>query len=242
MGQNGAIVLPSYLVIDVSQAMAHEGMLDAANAIVPAVADTLARNPALADKVRFGLIDFAGTACVRLPLCNVRQPTVDPPTLVVRDEISRDGISYVAAFTVLQREIETDVARLKADGYAVRRPMVWFVSGAEPTDDPVDRQAAFERLIASKAYPNVIPCGIGSARADTLAALVHPAAGTSRMSMYLAEPGFQPAKVITGIAELIISSMIRSGYGMAHGGAGVILPDEEDSPPGTARYEPGDFV
>lgn len=237
MGQNGAIVLPSYLVIDVSKAMAHEGMLDAANAIVPAVADTLARNPGLADKVRFGMIDFAGTACVQLPLCNVQQHTVDPPTLVVRD-----GTSYVAAFTVLQREIETDVARLKADGYAVRRPVVWFVSGAEPTDDPVDRQAAFERLVASKVYPNVIPCGIGTARADTLAALVHPAAGTTRMSMYLAEPGFQPAKVITGIAELIISSMIRSGYGMAHGGAGVVLPEVEDLPPGTARYEPGDFV
>jgi uncharacterized protein YegL len=186
MGRNGAILLPLYLVIDVSEAMAGEGVLDAANAIVPAVADTLARHPALADKVRFGLIDFAGTACVRLPLCNVRQHALDPPALVVRA-----GMSYAAAFALLRREIETDVTRLKADGFAVRRPVVWFVSGAEP--------------------------------------------------MYLAESGYQPAQVITGIAELIISSMIRSGYGLGHGDA-VILPEVGDLPPGTARYEPGDFV
>ena len=236
MGQNGAILLPLYLLIDVSEAMAGEGMLDAANAIVPAVADTLARNPALADEVRFGLIDFAGTARVRLPLCDVRQRTLDPPTLVVRA-----GMSYVAAFTLLRREIETDVARLKANGHAVRRPVVWFVSGAEPTDDPVERRVAFERLVAGKVYPNLIPCGIGTARVDTLAGLVHPAAGATRMSMYLPESGFQPAKVLTGITELIISSMIRSGYGLGHGGA-VVLPETGDLPPGTARYEPGDFV
>jgi uncharacterized protein YegL len=236
MGRNGAILLPLYLVIDVSEAMAGEGVLDAANAIVPAVADTLARHPALADKVRFGLIDFAGTACVRLPLCNVRQHALDPPALVVRA-----GMSYAAAFALLRREIETDVTRLKADGFAVRRPVVWFVSGAEPADDPAERQAAFDRLVAGKVYPNLIPCGVGTARADTMAGLIHPAAGSTRMPMYLAESGYQPAQVITGIAELIISSMIRSGYGLGHGDA-VILPEVGDLPPGTARYEPGDFV
>jgi uncharacterized protein YegL len=236
MGQSGAILLPLYLVIDVSEAMAGEGVLDAANAIVPAVADTIARNPTLADKVRFGLIDFAGTARVRLPLCNVRQHALDPPTLAVRA-----GMSYAAAFDLLRREIETDVTRLKADGFAVHHPMVWFVSGAEPAGGRAEWHAAFDRLIAGTAYPNLIPCGVGTARPDTMAGLVHPAAGAARMSMYLAKAGYRPAQVITGIAELIIFSLIRSGYGLGHGDA-VILPEVGDLPPGTARYEPDDFV
>jgi hypothetical protein len=130
MGRNGAVLLPLYLVIDVSEALAGEGVLDAADAIVSAVA---------------------------------------------------------------------------------------------------------------KVYPNLIPCGVGTARADTMAGLIHPAAGATRMPMYLAGPGYRPAQVITGIAERIISSMIRSGYGLGHGDA-VNLPEVGDLPPGTARYEPGDFV
>ena len=59
MEHHAAILLPLYLVIDVSAAMVDDGRLDAAAVIVPAVTDALARNPALSDRVRVGLIDFA---------------------------------------------------------------------------------------------------------------------------------------------------------------------------------------
>jgi uncharacterized protein YegL len=55
MDQSGLRVLPIYLVIDVSASMANGADLDAAGAIVPAVADALARNPALAGCIRLEL-------------------------------------------------------------------------------------------------------------------------------------------------------------------------------------------
>src|SRR5689334_15553955 len=104
MGHHGAILLPLYVVIDVSAAMVDEGRLDAAGVIVPAVADALARNPALADRVRVGMIDFASSATVRLPLCDLRRQQLAAPELV-----ARDGISYTSAFTVLRQTIDTDI-------------------------------------------------------------------------------------------------------------------------------------
>src|SRR5262245_66224432 len=67
MSEQG-ILLPFYLVVDVSYSMLGP-KLDAANRVVPEVADALAKNPILEDKIRFGLIDFSDDARVVLPLC-----------------------------------------------------------------------------------------------------------------------------------------------------------------------------
>jgi hypothetical protein len=217
--------------------MVDEGRLDAAGIFVPAVTDALARNPALSDRVRVGLIDFAGSATVRLPLSDLREGRLTPPELT-----AREGVSYTAAFTTLQQTIEYDVAELKAEGFAVHRPVVWFVCGAEPQDDPAEWQAAFTELTTNKLHPYVIPCGVGTARPDLLASLVHPAEGPRPMTLFLAEPKGEPAQAVTGIAELIISSMIQSGYGLGHANAGVILPEAQDLPVGIIRFEPHDLV
>jgi len=237
MVRSGGRLLPFYLLIDVSASMASDGKLDAAEAIMPAIVEALARNPALQDKVRFGLVDFAGTASVRLPLCDVVRDGVGRPALT-----ARDGTRYAAAFTVLRQQIEADVARLKADGFVVHRPTVWFISDGAPADDPADWQAAFERLTTGKVYPNVIPCGLDTTRPDVMGALVHPATGPRRTALYMMEPGSYPAKAVTSIAEIIISSAIQSGYRLGHGNPGLILPGEADLPPGVTQLDPDDVV
>ena len=157
MEQTGAKLLPFYLVIDVSFSM--EGTkLDSANDILPAIVDALAENPILADKVRFGLIDFADDAQVRLPLCDLLDPNLSLPGLV-----ARGGTNYSAAFTMLRKEIEANVAQLKADQYLVHRPAVWFISDGEPLDAEAAWRQAFADLTSLKAYPNVIPCGVDQA-------------------------------------------------------------------------------
>jgi uncharacterized protein YegL len=236
MEHSGAKLLPFYLVVDVSLSM-QGSKLDSANKIMPAIVDALSENPILSDKVRFGLIDFSDDAQVRLPLCDLLDPNLTLPSLSVRG-----GTSYAAAFQTLQREIDANVAQLKADQYVVHRPAVWFISDGEPTDhDPVWR-GAFDQLRNARIYPNFIPCGVDQADMKVMGSLIHPSTGTKKMALYMMEQGHDPAKAITGMAEILISSMIQSGYSLASGNTGTILPPKSSLPAGIKQYDPDDFV
>ncbi|GIF73922.1 vWA domain-containing protein [Asanoa siamensis] len=237
MDHTGAKLLPFYLVIDVSWSMSLDGKLDAANAIMPSIVDALAQNPILSDKVRFGLIDFSDTAQVRLPLCDLLDPNLTLPALSVSG-----GTSFGAAFTTLKREIEANVAQLKADQYVVHRPTVWFISDGEPTDEESSWRPAFAELTQSKMYPNFIPCGVDKADVNVMGSLIHPASGPKKMALYMMDPQFQAAKAITAMAEILISSMIQSGYSLAGGNTGTILPAKSSLPAGIQQYDPDDLL
>lgn len=236
MDQSGAKLLPFYLVIDVSVSM--EGAkLNAANDIMPRIVDALAENPILSDKVRFGLIDFSDDAQVQLPLCDLLDPDLSLPGLSVRGTTS-----YSAAFTTLRHEIEANVAQLKADQYVVHRPTVWFISDGLPTDSTAEWTQAFEELKASRAYPNFIPCGVDEADLKVMGSLIHPSTGSKKMALYMMDRDHDPAKAITGMAEILISSMIQSGYSLSQGNTGTILPPKSSLPEGITQYDPDDFV
>lgn len=230
-------LLPFYLVVDVSASMSGP-RLDAVNQIMPAVVDALAETPILADKVRFGLLDFGTDAQVRLPLCDPLDEDVTLPMLSVR------GLtSFAEAFRLLRAEIESNVKQLKADGFLVHRPAVFFLSDGEPTDPVDDWQNAFRELTEGFAmYPNLVPCGVAQANPKTMQQLIHPAEGPKRMQMYLMDRGEDAAKAITQIAEILISSMIKSGESMAQGNSGLILPDKSQVPAGVSTYNADDFV
>jgi hypothetical protein len=75
-----------------------------------------------------------------------------------------------------------------------------------------------------------------------MGSLIHPASGSKKMALYMMEPGHEPAKAITGMAEILISSMIQSGYSLAAGNTGTILPPQSSLPAGIKQYDPDDFV
>ncbi len=239
-------LLPFYLVVDVSFSMSLEGRLDAANRILPAVLDALTDAPILSDKVRFALIDFSGDAQLQLPLCDLLGKNVTVPQLSVR----RTGTSYSAAFRLLRHEIEANVKQLKADGFAVHRPAVFFLSDGEPTDTLAEWKPAFADLTRyDKAtgqgfpmYPNFVPCGVADADPRCLQSLIHPRTGPKEMKMYLMDEGQNPADAISSIAEVLISSMLESGMSMADGGSGMFLPRAEDVPRGVSAYSAEDYV
>lgn len=236
MNEQGKL-LPFYLVVDVSASMSGP-RLDAVNQIMPAVVDALAETPILADKVRFGLLDFGTDAQVRLPLCDPLDDDVTLPMLSVR------GLtSFAEAFRLLRAEIESNVNQLKADGFLVHRPAVFFLSDGEPTDPVDDWQNAFRELTEGfPMYPNLVPCGVAQANPKIMQQLIHPAEGPKRMQMYLMDRGEDAAKAITQIAEILISSMIKSGESMAQGNSGLILPDKSQMPAGVSAYSADDFV
>ncbi|MDX8031061.1 VWA domain-containing protein [Lentzea sp. BCCO 10_0856] len=244
MESEKAKILPFYVLIDVSASMSGR-KLDEANQIMPQVVDALAEAPILADKVRFCVIDFGSDAQVRLPLCDVLDQHSSLPPLTIRG-----ATSYAAAFRLLRSEIEINVKQLKADGYLVHRPAVFFISDGEPTDPEHEWRTAFQELTGyDKAsgqgfstYPNFVPCGVDQANPRTLATLIHPASGPKQMQMYLMEQGQNPADAIAAIAEILISSMLASGQSMAQGSSGMILPAKQDLPPGISAHSSDDFV
>lgn len=242
--ETGPKILPFYLVVDVSVSMLDNGKMDRANEIVPGVADALAKNPIVSDKVRFGVIDFSDDARVVLPLCDLLQQDTLPGLSV------RGGTSYAAAFRTLRQQIEADVHQLKHDdGYMVHRPAVFFLSDGEPTDTEAEWKQAFAELtqydkstgVGFRMFPNVIPFGVDRADGRILKQLIHPATGNKPMRMYLTEDGADPAAAISGCAEILISSVIGSASNMEGGGSGSpMLPDPDDLPDGISAFDADD--
>jgi uncharacterized protein YegL len=224
--QTKANILPFYMVVDVSFSMSLEGKIDSANGIIDELTVALAEQPVVADKVRFGVIDFSDDAQVALPLCDLSMTPAPPPFA------TRGGTSYVAAFQRLREQIEKDVAQLKADGFAVHRPAVFFISDGEPTDEESAWRQAFAELTSYDKetktgfayFPNVIPFGIG-ARPDTLRDLIHP---QQRSRAYFMKDGANAGKALAEMAEILIASTMLSGASFGNGGPGFVLPDESD--------------
>lgn len=228
--EGGFILLPFYLIVDVSYSMAGS-KIDAANSVLRELSDALAVNPIISDKVRFSLLDFADDASVQLPLCDLTG--LDAGQLPVLEP--RGGTSYASAFRELKACILHDSSQLKADGYKVHRPAVFFLSDGQPTDDDAEWRAAYQDLtsyekesgIGNPSYPNIIPFGVEAADRQIMRDLIHPKPPAPRpMKMFMQSDGEEAAKAIASMAELLIASVLASGQGLVAGQVGVVLPND----------------
>ena len=249
MGESRDVIgnlLPFFLVVDVSQSMSG-ARIDAVNQILPTLVDALAENPILSDKVRFGVIDFSNTATVLTPLCDLLNQSSLPGFSV------RGATYYSAAFELLKSQIQTDVDQLKADGYNVYRPTVFFMSDGAPNQgDPW--QAPFAELTTYdqttntgfKYYPNLSPFGIQGADPVILQQLIHPSTGPRPMKMFLTDAGADAASAIASMAEILLASVLNSVQSVAtdDGAGSAGLPDLGDMPdlPGLTAVGPDDII
>lgn len=220
MSEEGIQILPFYLVADASYSMSQDNKIDTLNQLLPQLRDELVRNPVVGDMVRFGLLDFSDDATVVLPLTDVRSVEVLPMLS------PRGGTSFVAAFDLLRRQIESDYQILKADGFTIKRTTAVFLSDGAPTDDEGAWRQAFEDLTSydpesgagNRLFPNLIPIGIGDCDRETLADLRHRREGGAAMpAMYMADGG-NPAKAIAELIPLLIRSIVNSSLAQADGG------------------------
>lgn len=203
-------VLPFYLLIDVSWSMSGT-KIDAANRILPEFVDALRRDPVISDKVKFSVVDFSGTACVVFPLGDPSDLEA-LPTLETRT----DGTNYSGAFEKLRETISQDVEQLKADGFQVHRPAVFFVSDGEPNDDERKRAEAFEQLTQYDGeagtgfayFPNLIPFAIDEADPEMLKRFVHP---RDKMRLFVQKEDSDPGRAIAGMAKVLLGSVMKSG-------------------------------
>lgn len=193
-------IVPIYLVCDLSASMAAGDRTTALRGSVTALRDAIWANPVVSDTARVGVLGFATSAWVVLPLCDIATIDEIPP-------LAPAGLtSYTAAFRLLSSTIEADVAQLAADEFGVWRPMVFFISDGEPTDSRSEWQAAHRRLLdpASPWRPEIVSFAIGDANAATLARVA-----TTRC--FAARSGEVVENAIAGIADIVIRSVVASG-------------------------------
>ncbi|WP_071288555.1 vWA domain-containing protein [Mycolicibacterium llatzerense] len=230
-------VLPFYLSADVSGSM--EPHLPVLNEALRGFRDTLAKDPVLADKVQFGVLDFSDDSNVVVPLGDFSSADLEH-----RQLSSRGGTNYAAAFTTLRNTIEADLTAGQ-ERYRYYRPAVFFLTDGYPNGG--DWRNAFRALTAFdpatgagfRSYPLFVPFGIGDADRGILTELVHP---VDRSQLFMANAGTSPAAAIEAMTKAMLTSILSSGRSAAAGKPQHLLPTKADVGPGVSVYAGGDFV
>ena len=215
MTEGGLQLLPFYLVCDESASMAGVP-IDAINGSLPDLHAEIGSNPSVADKTRFCMIGFSDDADVLLPLADLSDVTAMPKLS------ANGGTNYKAAFEVLRRTIDSDVASLKGAGNVVYRPAVFFLSDGYPNDN--HWQPAFQALTDPnwKYRPNVLAFGFGDADENIIRQVA-----TTRA--FMANGNTDLADALREFAQSLIRSIVNSVTPSASnpsGGANLSMPDE----------------
>lgn len=198
----GEKVLPLYLVGDESPSMDGKPIA-ALNQTLPELHRAVALEPVISEKIRFGIITFAGTAEVTLGLSDLATLT-DLPGFACRD----GGTNYAAAFAALESEVGGDISRLKAAGHRVLRPAVFFLSDGMPNGP--DWHPAYSSLRSQAWAPNIIAFGFGQADAATIQQV-----GT--VGAFIADQDMSPAQALAEFAKALVRSVVASASAIAAG-------------------------
>lgn len=178
----------------------------AINGSLPEVRSEIGSNPVVADKTRFCIIGFSGTARTVLPLADLSViPTM--PSIAYHG----GGTNYGAAFELLYDTITDDVQRLKANGDQVYRPAVFFLSDGRPNGKKW--QAPYQRVIDPgwPLHPNILAFGFGKA----VPAILQQVA---TVRAFIADQGMGPGPALREFAASLIQSIVNSGSRPASGG------------------------
>jgi uncharacterized protein YegL len=198
----GSILLV-YFVADESGSMGRN--IDELNDGLASLHDALQRESFAAAKVRFSVIGFSDTAFTYLEPADLRLLTAMPA-------LTAQGLtSYAAAFDQLAYRISVDIPSLKAQGYTVHRPAVFFLTDGLPNGHE-DWRAARTHLLAQPAAPNILAFGIGDADPTTVGELA-----TKPHYAFIAARGVDTGAAISEFVTSLTQSVISSGQALATG-------------------------
>jgi len=208
MGQQ---VLPFYLVCDESGSMA--GEIDTLNNALTDLHQEIGLNPVVSDKTQFSIIGFSDTAEVLLEMSDLSQVT-GLPILTVKG-----GTNFAAALRSIKEQIELDVARLKAAGNKVYRPVVFFLTDGHANSD---WKREWDELTAKEfTYrPNIVAFGIGQADPAAISAI-------ATFQAFIEDKSMSPAGALQEFAVALTKSIVQSGTTSSEDGGMVLqTPDK----------------
>lgn len=169
--------------------------------------DELQRESFAAAKVRFSVIGFSDTAFTYLEPADLRTAPRMP-------ELTAQGLtSYCAAFEQLEYRIAVDMPNLKAQGFSVHRPTVFFLTDGLPNDRD-DWRAVRARLLSQAAAPNILSFGIGEADPVIVQELA-----TKPHFALVAARGVDTGVAISEFITSLTQSVINSGNAVTAGSA-----------------------
>jgi uncharacterized protein YegL len=207
-------ILPMYLVADESWSMADDPTtlsgptpIAALNNAFIELRDRLAMSPFLAEKAYVSVITFAGDAVCRRALTPLRDddglPDIRP---------RGGGTSYKNAFMELRERLSADVTSLRAQGYEVFRPVVFFITDGVPTDDDSWKDELAE--VEAKFKPRIIAFGIGDADRSVIGEVA-----SSPEYAFVAEDAVSPAEAAVAFANSLTVSISATAESVASGSA-----------------------
>jgi uncharacterized protein YegL len=233
----GRLVMPFYLICDVSLSMTHD--MSVLNEGVHRLCRAIVAEPVVDDVAQICIMTFSDTAKIIMPMDQISESQVPMFS-------AEGGTNYGAAFRRLAQAIIEDNARLKAQGCKIYRPCAFFLTDGEPLD--ADWRQTFtntltydrETGIGMKSHPIFVPFGFRDAREDVLAQLAYP----HGRGMWYHSKAASADQTLTGILDIIMNTVIASGLS-AEAGQPVII--QQAPPPGSgivqgeSAYDP-DYV
>jgi len=243
----GQIVMPFYLVFDVSYSMIDA--IDTLNDAMRSMWHGILANPLVDDTAQVCLISFSDVARVIRPMASASEST--PPVVSVEG-----GTNYSGAFRLLARTIAADTANLKRDGYRVFRPCAFFLTDGAPLDD--DWFDVFTRELTydprsgrgTRQYPTFVPFGFGDAPEGVIRRLAYP---PGRSTWYHSGSS-DLSEGLSRVLSVIMNTVMASGASVATGrpiltfrapgthleGTDSVSPEEIAAPEGIASPEASD--
>jgi len=230
----GQIVMPFYLVCDVSYSM--YGDMPTLNDSVQRLRRAIVGEPIVDDVAQICIISFSDSAKVMMPLGQMSEQAV--PALSVEG-----GTNYGEAFRLLAQTITADTATLKSQGYKVYRPCAFFLSDGEPLDH--DWHQTFTGTLTydrasghgMKGHPIFVPFGFRDAPEAVLRQLAYP---PEKGKWYKARTA-TVEQALNGIIDIIMKTVITSSMTVPGGkpavvqqqpapGSGIVQGDSEYDP------------
>lgn len=217
MAEPRGVLLPAYVLADESGSMAPYRE-DLAGGLV-SLCEGLRAEPMVSAKLRLTVLGFSDDVQVRLPMADMRSATSLPEVVI------RSLTDYRAAFDDLVNRIPHDVRRLRAEGYKVHRPVVFFLSDGQPTDGGAWRlpHGTLVDKERTPTAPNIVACGIGDAQASTMVEVA-----TRKEFAFVAKPGTDIGRAVAEFFHALTASLVASGQSLNAGNPQLVVnrPDQ----------------
>lgn len=203
MAETRGVLLPAYVVADESASMGP--YVSDLQGGVTSLCEGLRAEPMIAAKLRLAVLGFSDDVEVRLAVADMRTETSVPRVVI------RGMTSYRAVFDDLLQRIPADVRWLRGEGYKVHRPVVFFLSDGQPSDEYDWRspRAALVDRDRTPTAPNIIACGIGDAQAQTMVDVA-----TRPEFAFVAKPGTDIGKAVAEFFQSLTASLVATGQAL----------------------------
>jgi uncharacterized protein YegL len=212
---NRGHLLPVYVLADESYSMKpYAGEL---NSGMLTLYEALRSEPMVAAKVRLSVLGFSDKVVVRMAMADLRSAEDLPPLQI------RGRTDYHAAFSDLLKRIPQDIGVLKTNGYQVHQPAVFFLSDGQP--DNASWQKPHGKLTDRTqlaAAPNVIACGIGEVKAQTIVKVA-----TQPDFAFVSMPDTNIGAAIAKFFIALTASVIQSGRSLTSANPELVVEKPE---------------